>query len=159
MSARINRRAVLGAAAALPVVTLPVAAHAADRSAWDAAVASHRNARKAIDRFDAEVYKPACKAHSALRSTMGWPFTDEQKAQLAETGVDGAQKRLGDLSSEHLEALDALFETPAPDLPDVVYKLEWYQKEEAAGLIYAEAWIDCVIVDLKRLAGQETADA
>jgi len=98
MSARINRRAVLGAAAAMPVAALPSTSLATDRGAWDAAVAQFRVVQKRAD--------AAGEAYSSLKQAFGAakrPYPDALPAAdypnfVEATSILTPDKKRGDIS-------------------------------------------------------------
>lgn len=112
-----SRRALLGALAATPAASLPLPLAHAPLSAWRAAVKAWRDAERAIApahaRFDA-----AERLWFAVRED-----TPDGQASAARIGMERARRDHDRQLDLHEDTLNALLNTPAPDLSAVVWKV------------------------------------
>lgn len=140
-----SRRALLGAIAVAPVLSLPSVSAAAPPSVWQAAVAKQK--------LTSEAHSVACRAHSfaqeqyfkvkpvlpygqrfmpddtAEKFNARWQATKaaHERADFecrARFRVDETEAESGEALEEADAALHELLATPAPDLRAVVTKLE-----------------------------------
>ena len=137
-----SRRAVLGAAVALPLIGAPEAAvaarplhHAAhgppprSGAEWEAALAAYAAAAGEVGAFE--------------RASAGRPY-EEQAA------LEDAYGALGDAM---YDALRRLLKAPAPDVAALAVKLELVVRHEVGSLEGGEACMEALLGDAVRLAG------
>ncbi|HEY0028726.1 MAG TPA: hypothetical protein VGC35_12725 [Allosphingosinicella sp.] len=131
-----TRRALLGAAASLPVAS--VATKAAQRAPhtfhvrWSRTLAVYRRAEARVAAF---------KAEEALLppERREWP------------AVKPLEERFGDLDSRRLNVLRRLFQVPAPDLSALALKLELAVADQAWELEGCESCLAALADDARRL--------
>lgn len=75
-----------------------------------------------------------------------------RQADLA-TGWTAANEESDRLTERRCDAEEALFFTPAPDLPSVSWKVAFARKRWALDVDWPEPWWDALNADLHRLAG------
>jgi hypothetical protein len=140
-----DRRAFLASAPALALLTagpalaatsaaVPLWPQTTPRAAWDAAVARFEHAKAN--------FKAAAQAHDAC-------------------GGDTSRMRaLGELVEDSCDAMVAaeatVFETPAPDLSALQWKLE-HLRDYADGSVIETKHLDTVLADLRRIEGKNSA--
>ena len=147
-----TRRAVLGAAVAVPVASgvggcdsarpsPPVASRRAPpllqrvgEVKWDAALAAYREAKAAQDRFD-------LATRAATAGPLGRSFAEQKKLD----------DRFGDYLVATCKALRRLVRTPAPDLEALGVKLALVVDEAVAELAGGEGCMKVLKADARRL--------
>ncbi|HZG07854.1 MAG TPA: hypothetical protein VEZ70_02630 [Allosphingosinicella sp.] len=132
-----TRRALLGAAASLPVAAIvpkpAIANPNLSRARWTRTLAAYRRAEARVAAF---------KAEEALLppERREWP------------AVQPLEERFGDLDSRRLTALRRLFRIPAPDLAALTVKLELALADQAWELEGCEGCLAVMAEDGRRLA-------
>lgn len=155
----LTRRAVLGAAFAVPAFIGASPAHPADnRRSWDAALAGLRRAEAAEERYRAGPMRVADRAFHAIRRR--WPidydFSGDPAAraevQAAMAVYEPFENRLNDLHAARLDAIQHLLQMPAPDLPALATKIALTVDWEVYELEDGEECMDALKEDARRLA-------
>jgi hypothetical protein len=150
---KTTRRALLGAAAALPAAALiggaAIAAPSTDRAAWECALDTFRQADADMEAYLRDHLGPASRAYQAVRDKwpMHYDFANDPnaKAELASAhaAYDPAEHRFDELVDEQCDACEALIVVPAPDTAallakiDIAIKHEVYEWTERAEMMAA----------------------
>ena len=137
MNTDTTRRALLKAAPSVAIIasmpaTAALAAPITDRGEWNFAMASYEAAKAHSDNYDAAHFFPAWEREQAVEEAHGlvWgqPGFFEQRKALQEQhgyqvpdGVHDEQERLVEVMCD---AEHAVWQTPAPDLQALRWKLE-----------------------------------
>lgn len=126
----LSRRAVLGAAFAVPAALAPTEpARAPDRRRWDRALAALRRAEAEADSFRTRRMRPAERAYRAVRARWPWDYdftadSDAHAMLVAARAVhEPVEERLNDLADAATAAMLRLLAIPAPDLPALATKI------------------------------------
>jgi hypothetical protein len=159
-----TRRAVLGAAVALPACLAADPTRKQRREAvWERALAAYRRAEAALTAYGIDVAGPAERAFQTVRGR--WPlnhdFVADPEAQAEVTAAWDAhaqiESRFNDLECARLEALKRLLRTSALDLPALALKIELAVDQEAATLDGGEQCLAVLKADGWRLARARTS--
>jgi hypothetical protein len=161
-----TRRALLGAAVALPAIlggraVAAQAAGGADRAKWDRALTAYRRAEAAVGAFRVREYHPAHLAFAAVRDrwSMPYDFTADREAWAAVSAAmadfEPVEDRINDLESAQTAALKRLLRIPAPDLPALALKIELIVDQDVATLDGGERCLAVLKADGQRLAGAD----
>ncbi|MEX6725971.1 hypothetical protein [Parapedomonas caeni] len=105
-------------------------------SKWDAAQIAFEIASAAEDSYHRAVWLPRYESAKS-----GGPLMPD--------AIDAEAERFTDV---RLAAEDVLIATPAPDLPAVIWKIEFARERWADFEDWPETWWAAVMADLRRLA-------
>jgi len=160
----LSRRAVLGAAFAVPVamagaadaqpVALPV-----ENEAWTWALAALRRTEAALATFQVDHMEGADNAFNAVRRR--WPISHDfardpvarQELKAAMAAYEPFEERLNDLESEEYEAVLHLLRTPAPDIPALAAKVNLAADHSILDLDGDDECLAALKADANRLIG------
>lgn len=174
-----NRRGFIAASAATATaVAIPAsaaaAAPAADRSAWDAAMARYRAAEREHDAYAANIFDPAWEAEQAFEKAHGlrhkqadglWnrSYFERRKAFQEKHGTDYCvpdhlHERMEALSDGLCDARGDLLDVPAPDLAALRFKLDdilaverRHQADGGSTASYGYGYVKQTLADIARL--------